>query len=436
MLCYSKFLLAIFIACCLLSPLSSAVERDKLISQAKLSSNGSCYTLDRLTLTNSFNFEYLKYYLTHNAFIAASFIVGSSRQSEARQAKRQRFTFFSETCYPEKKYTGRIKEKFCKRKKSHSQYFFKSSQHLAQENRLKVDRCIEGYQNVIFQTHDFQSRSNGESDNASEIEGFDEVYAMAPAAKIEIDALADVIATLSGGQVAKVPIKSKDRAQLKITNDYGGDPTRITDLARNTIIVPQDKIKEVVEMLRAKATIVKISDGALDLLGYSGVNSKIKTKSGLIAEIQVNSPEMIFAKEPPEIAKALLGEDVYDSIASKSPIAGGKGHKLYEKWRSLDEDDPNRRKLEAESKEYYESIRSKTMSIKTGEYLNLKNIYIDYSFESVMFRRDKKTKNIYRKFYGKKEHPAPIPHTNRLFNDALLYGQEITKEEYLKGEGG
>lgn len=74
------------------------------------------------------------------------------------------------------------------------------------------------------------------------------------------------------------------------------------------------------------------------------------------------------------------------------------------------------------------------MPIETGEHLNTKHIYIDYPYESVMFRRDKETKKIYRKFYGKTESPKSIPHDNGLFNDALLYGEEITREEYIKSK--
>lgn len=74
------------------------------------------------------------------------------------------------------------------------------------------------------------------------------------------------------------------------------------------------------------------------------------------------------------------------------------------------------------------------MPIKTGPYLNSKDIYIDYPFEQVMFRREKSTGNIYRKFYGEKEHEKSIPHENNLFNNALLSGEEISPEEYVNGK--
>lgn len=74
------------------------------------------------------------------------------------------------------------------------------------------------------------------------------------------------------------------------------------------------------------------------------------------------------------------------------------------------------------------------MAIKTGEYLNTKDVYIDYPFEEVMFRRTCTDGLIYRKFYGEKETSQPIPGDNKLFNDALLSGNEIAREDYKKGK--
>lgn len=74
------------------------------------------------------------------------------------------------------------------------------------------------------------------------------------------------------------------------------------------------------------------------------------------------------------------------------------------------------------------------MGISKGERFNFEDIYVDYPFENVMFRWDFSERIIYRKFYGEKEHSGSIPHHNRLYNDALLFGDEITREEYMKGK--
>lgn len=74
------------------------------------------------------------------------------------------------------------------------------------------------------------------------------------------------------------------------------------------------------------------------------------------------------------------------------------------------------------------------MAVKTGEHIFLNDVYIDYPYEEVMFRSVKANGGIYRKFYGEKESAEKISESNRLFNDALLMGDEITKDEYERGK--
>ena len=191
----------------------------------------------------------------------------------------------------------------------------------------------------------------------------DALLQKASEAKAEIDDLAEVIARQHGGKVAKAPLKSQERAMEKIMVDYGGNASRIKDLARNTIVVPAGKEKDALaNLLKTRPEIdpstVKIIDSATDPLGYSGINVSVSTKAGIPAEIQINSPEMIFAKEKPEIARAILGDDAYDKIAGRPGMpVGGKGHEFYEQWRSLDAKSPQAKAVEAQSREYYNAFR-------------------------------------------------------------------------------
>lgn len=73
------------------------------------------------------------------------------------------------------------------------------------------------------------------------------------------------------------------------------------------------------------------------------------------------------------------------------------------------------------------------MGIGKGEHFSQRDIYIDYDFEEVMFRSECATRTLYLKFYGEKTE-RNISSNNRLFNEALLYGEEITKERYLNGK--
>ena len=74
------------------------------------------------------------------------------------------------------------------------------------------------------------------------------------------------------------------------------------------------------------------------------------------------------------------------------------------------------------------------MAINKGELFSKKDMYIDYSFEEVMYRWGHEEEKIYVKFYGEEEKSETIDHGNRLFNDALLSGLEITRDEYLRGK--
>jgi len=186
---------------------------------------------------------------------------------------------------------------------------------------------------------------------------FEAVYAKAGAAKAHVDEIADGLAAKYGGSVAKAPVKSAQRALEKINNDYGGDATQIKDLARNTIIVDDSRIASVADELRALGAKVKVIDGATNELGYSGVNSTLMTRAGIVGEIQVNSPAMIYAKEPEALARSLLGSDTYDAIAAQTSAPGGMGHELYEQWRVLDPDTPAASAIADQSKTYYNAVR-------------------------------------------------------------------------------
>lgn len=98
-------------------------------------------------------------------------------------------------------------------------------------------------------------------------------------------------------------------------------------------------------------------DGNSDPLGYSGVNSSVKTQAGIPGEIQVNTPQMIYAKEPPPLARALLGDDVYDAVAARAGVEGGLGHKYYEQWRVLPGKGDEAAAIASKSRAYYNAVR-------------------------------------------------------------------------------
>lgn len=193
----------------------------------------------------------------------------------------------------------------------------------------------------------------------------EEHFKAAEPAKLEIDKQADEVAKKYGAIVAKAPLKGMERAAIKVVEDYAGDFTQLKDVARNTIIAVKDGTFEKIFADVSKGKNVEkasLITPEKNPLGYSGANIKIKTSNGHIAETQVNSPIMIYAKEAAKDAIKLLGEELYNKIKDKVGIEGGRGHKYYERWRSIKypknyAQRSQKEAIEQKSRNYYQSIR-------------------------------------------------------------------------------
>jgi hypothetical protein len=181
----------------------------------------------------------------------------------------------------------------------------------------------------------------------------------------EVDKLGKDLAEKYGAVVTPINMKSADSIVRKTNTEEGGNLGNIKDSVRNTIITDdpvamQNIIKDLSNDPRVAGGNgrIKTQSHESNPLGYSGNIVNIKTSNGLTAEIQVNTPKMIYAKEKPENAKRILGEAKYNQIAKEVGIEGGKGHDLYEKYRVLvaGKDDKQRKKIEQESKKYYSNF--------------------------------------------------------------------------------
>ena len=181
----------------------------------------------------------------------------------------------------------------------------------------------------------------------------------------EVDKLGKDLAEKYGAVVTPINMKSADSIVRKTNIEEGGNLGNIKDAVRNTIITDDaNTMKNILKDLSNDPRVangngrIKVQSHESNPLGYSGNLVNIKTSNGLTAEIQVNTPKMIYAKEKPENAKRILGEAKYNEIAKKTGIQGGKGHDLYEQYRTLDSvKDVNKRKqIEIESKKYYSNF--------------------------------------------------------------------------------
>lgn len=82
-----------------------------------------------------------------------------------------------------------------------------------------------------------------------------------------------------------------------------------------------------------------------------------KAPSGVVGEIQVVTPKMIYSKMPAKDAKAILGDSLYKKIRGETGLKAGVGHKIYEQWRELP--DPNSflsKKIVKQSIDYYSKL--------------------------------------------------------------------------------
>ncbi len=156
----------------------------------------------------------------------------------------------------------------------------------------------------------------------------------------------------------------------------------------------------------------------------------------MFGEVQVNSPEMIYAKEKESIGRKMLGDKKYDEIAKRIGIKGGLGHKLFDEWRSLnDEIDLLRKKeIQNQSKQYYSHffkamIMKSNFEILQEEISKGKTVYFEWEFEEIALKYlgdgNYEAKN---KGYGG---PFSVKFNAMLVAEALLSNPRIiNKQEY------
>ena len=175
----------------------------------------------------------------------------------------------------------------------------------------------------------------------------------------EVQGLAESIA--AGHNAICTPINYKSEASIKRKvlsrriKDDSFMPENLTDCVRTTIIVDTRQLKYVINELKAQESFYKYKPQKT-ILGYVGNIVNVKTNNGLVAEIQVNTAKMIYAKELPKNAKAILGEKLWNKIHQEAGIEGGLGHKYYEEWRVMSKEEQQSAKgiaLRKRSEEYY-----------------------------------------------------------------------------------
>ncbi len=159
----------------------------------------------------------------------------------------------------------------------------------------------------------------------------------------------------SYSQQSEASIKRKVEAEKAEGKDC--KPKDLKDIVRTTIIVPRSAIEGVIKDLSTTKHFLRYKpQSGSAFLGYSGNIINVLISNGLVAEIQVNTPKMIYAKEQPDVAKKILGEKVWNEIRKQTGTEGGFGHMYYEEYRKLSKEEQNSEKglaIKKESENYY-----------------------------------------------------------------------------------
>lgn len=162
----------------------------------------------------------------------------------------------------------------------------------------------------------------------------DELMRKAAEVAPEIDAITKQIGANHEGYVVDVNLKSKNRIIEKAALEYNGEVDgnlTIKDSVRSAIVAPRDKIQGIVNDIRDKFPGHRIKLQHTEL-GYTGYLINIQTRNGIQAEIQVNTPEMMYAKEP--TAEVFIGPKNMERIRREKNLPAGLGHGYYEEYRS------------------------------------------------------------------------------------------------------
>ena len=222
----------------------------------------------------------------------------------------------------------------------------------ALDNRLRIDEA-KGRGTLPYFLRDNKSAYQSISTETS----VKEIIHKATAVGDEVQSVAERIASKNKGYVTPINFKSEDSILRKVRTE-GITPYDIKDAVRTTIIVPQNKIEDTLQELSEETGFVRLKRQRPEsFMGYSGNIVNIRTSNGLIAEIQVNTERMIYAKEKPDDAKKILGEKRWNEIRKQTGMEGGLGHKYYEEWREKDRASDEAQNIAQKSVEYYNHFR-------------------------------------------------------------------------------
>ena len=126
------------------------------------------------------------------------------------------------------------------------------------------------------------------------------LMAAAADAKAAFDRAVKTAADAIDGEIKLAPLKGMKRAAEKLVRDYAGNTSRMRDLLRATIIADSNaSVYAALDRIQQDFEVVRVSDRIANPLptGYTDILVNVRTPGGVVAEIQISTPEMMAAKK-------------------------------------------------------------------------------------------------------------------------------------------
>ena len=200
---------------------------------------------------------------------------------------------------------------------------------LSQEHKELLKKVPENIAQRLKEMVEEQEASFDRQDPIFGCMSYEQMMKVASGVKVKFDELLDTICqrmmtTHGVKSVIKTGLKGKDRGQKKVTVDYAGDCSMLSDMVRGTIII-QGTIKDLYSVLAELVAMPELSSSMVGLEtvkdryqkpmpgGYRDI-SLILRVCGMVCELQLNLEEVVKVKESPA------------------------GHGLYENTRLLNDD--------------------------------------------------------------------------------------------------
>jgi len=132
----------------------------------------------------------------------------------------------------------------------------------------------------------------------------DSLYRIAGQGQQELASVTRRIAALTGTEALNPSLKSRQRAQAKISGELGGQAGKLTDLVRTSVIADDiPGLLQAYAALEKHAAVVQVKNRFVDptASGYRDLNVLVRLpESGLLAEVQFHLLRIAAVKNGPE----------------------------------------------------------------------------------------------------------------------------------------